>query len=89
MATHKIYDILPVNLILSGDREHNTVFSPMPMVSFRRAKTLTASLVRASVDTSSTGHDSCVGCHRSIARCPTSCSKVIIFPIWTVQDTSQ
>ena len=35
------------------------------MVAFRRAKTLKDVLVRAKVETSSTGEGACVGCHRS------------------------
>ena len=64
--SHQIYDILRENQnILSGDREHKQVFPSMPMVAFRKAKTLKDVLVRARVETIFTNSGECTGCHRS------------------------
>ena len=54
----KIYDILrEVQVIFQGDEEHKTLFSSIPLVSFRRAKTLQDILVRSKLPNEDRGKE--------------------------------
>ena len=62
----KLYDILRDNHnILHTDEEHRRVFSEVPMVSFRRAKTIKDVLVRSKLKTVDFQPGSCNKCNRS------------------------
>ena len=62
----KIYDILKKSQdILLVDDEHRRVFNSLPLVSFRRCKTLQDSLVRAKLRQENLEPNICRGCNRS------------------------
>ncbi len=64
--SRKLYDVINNNHnILTVDEEHRRVFSQVPMVSFRRAKTIKDVLVRSKLKTEEFQQGSCNKCHRS------------------------
>ena len=61
----KIYDILiSLQVVLQADEEHKKLFPPLPLVSFRRAKTLRDILVRSKLSQLFTELNECTGCNR-------------------------
>ena len=66
MLSNKIYQILKeAQVILQADEEHKKLFPSIPLVSFRRAKTLQDTLVRAKLPSLESQGGSCQGCNRS------------------------
>ena len=64
--SRKIYDVLKNNHnILNSSEEHRRVFSQVPMVSFRRARTIKDVLVRSKLKTEEFQPGSCNKCNRS------------------------
>ena len=64
--SNKIYEILKeAQIILQADEEHKKLFPSIPLVSFRRAKTLQDTLVRAKLPSLESQGGSCQGCNRS------------------------
>ena len=64
--SNKIYEILKeAQVILQADEEHKKLFPSIPLVSFRRAKTLQDTLVRAKLPSLESEGGSCKGCKRS------------------------
>ena len=61
----KVYDILKsLQVVLQADEEHKKVFPLLPLVSFRRAKTLRDILVRSKLPQPSHAPDECRGYNR-------------------------
>ena len=60
----KIYDILKsLQVVLQADEEHKKLFPLLPLVSFRRAKTLRDILVRSKLSQLFTEPNECTGCN--------------------------
>ena len=65
--SRKIYDILNrAQVILQSDEEHKKVFSEVPLVSFRRAKTLQDILVRSKLNDTNSATGSCKQCNHPL-----------------------
>ena len=61
----RIYDIIrSLQVVLQADEEHKRVFQSIPLISFRRSKTLQDILVRAKLPQRSSAPNCCQGCNR-------------------------
>ena len=70
-ALNKIKSILSnIHILLTPNKEHEKVFQQVPVVGFRRGKSLKDILVRAKLPKEESGYKGCKGCGKPCQVCP-------------------